>query len=91
MKQQRLTVRLVVQGHLSGSELPCDVTLVRLAPSAGLDDDNLRSSLKAIRDGVADALGIDDRDPRVGWHYEQRRSAPRVWGVEIRILPRVAG
>lgn len=62
------------------------VTLTRLAPSSGLDDDNLRGALKAVRDGVADALRIDDRDPRVTWEYEQRRSQPRQWAVEIRIV-----
>ena len=36
--------------------LPCVVTMTRL--SAGeLDDDNLRSALKAVRDGIADAPG----------------------------------
>ena len=49
------------------------VTIRRQAPSAGLDDDNLRSSAKAVRDGIADALGINDRDPRVRWVYCQGR------------------
>lgn len=62
--------------------LPVVVTLTRIAPSAGLDDDNLRGALKACRDGVADALGVDDRDARVTWAYAQRRGA---WGVEVRI------
>lgn len=61
------------------------IVLTRLAPSAGLDFDNLVSSMKAVVDGLADALGIDDRDPRVAWGYAQRRSKPRSWGVEIRI------
>ncbi len=52
------------------------VTLTRIAPSAGLDDDNLRSALKACRDQVADELGLpSDRDPRVTWAYEQRRGS----------------
>lgn len=61
------------------------VTLTRLAPSSGLDDDNLRGALKYVRDGVADALGVNDRDPRVTWDYDQRRSKPREWAVEIRL------
>lgn len=49
------------------------VTLTRMSPRL-LDDDNLRGALKSVRDGVADALGIDDRDQRVEWHYKQEKS-----------------
>ncbi len=70
--------------------LPVDVHLTRQAPSGGLDGDNLVSSLKAVRDGVADALGVKDNDPRVTWHYAQAKSGKRgLWGVEIRIVARV--
>jgi hypothetical protein len=57
--------------------------MTRLGPSAGLDSDNLAGALKAVRDGVADWLGIDDRDPRVAWVCDQRRAA--CWGVEIAV------
>lgn len=63
--------------------LPCIVTLVRVSPRA-LDDDNLRGALKAIRDGVADRLGIDDRDPRVEWSYAQRKGPQ---SVVVELLP----
>lgn len=46
------------------------VTMERESPGK-LDDDNLRSALKACRDGIADALGSDDRNPRIKWHYGQ--------------------
>lgn len=86
-KQQRTMTRWVLTGAIlaEGVAAPCVVTLTRLAPSSGLDDDNLRGAFKAIRDGVADALGVTDRDPRVTWQYDQRRSKPRQWGVEVRI------
>lgn len=61
------------------------VLLERIAPSSGLDDDNLRSSLKAVRDGVADALEIDDRDQRVQWTYGQERGKPREYAVRITV------
>ena len=51
------------------------VRIIRIAPR-GLDDDNLASSLKALRDGVARALGIDDRDPCVRYVVDQRRGEP---------------
>jgi len=49
------------------------VTFTRLMGKGGrkFDDDNLASSMKAIRDGVADGLEINDNDPRVAWKYEQ--------------------
>lgn len=66
--------------------LPCVVRMVRC--SAGdLDDDNLRGALKAVRDGIADALGVDDRDPRVRWEYEQARCKRGEFGVWVEIRP----
>jgi hypothetical protein len=62
--------------------LPCTVTLTRVAPSNGLDGDNLQGSMKACRDGVADWLKVDDRDPRVTWRYEQKRGK---WAVEVHV------
>lgn len=66
--------------------LPCVVTLTRIAPRM-LDDDNLRSGLKATRDGVADRLGVDDRDPRVTWRYGQRPGKVKQYAVLVRIEP----
>lgn len=61
--------------------LPCVVLLTRVAPSAGLDDDNLAGALKSVRDAVAQWLGVDDRDREtVRYEYAQRRGK---WGVEI--------
>jgi len=64
--------------------LPCLARLTRVAPRE-LDDDNLRGALKAVRDGVADALGVKDNDPRVTWEYAQRRGKPREYAVTITI------
>jgi hypothetical protein len=47
------------------------VKLTRIGPNE-LDDDNLRGSLKAVRDELAAQLGVDDRDRRVRWAYDQR-------------------
>lgn len=84
---QRLTVKLVMLGALrtEGIKAPCHVTLTRVAPSKGLDFDNLVSSQKAIRDGVADALGLDDADPRVTWEYAQRRGLRKEFAVVIHV------
>ena len=62
---------------------PVKVLLTRHAPSQGLDDDNLRGSLKAIRDAIADELRVDDGDRKaVVWDYEQRRGP---WGVHVEV------
>jgi hypothetical protein len=81
---QRRGVGLALAAVARRVGLPAVVTLRRVGPSNGLDDDNLRSSLKAVRDGVADAFGVDDR--RTGplaWRYEQARG--RDWAVEIEL------
>lgn len=65
--------------------LPCTILLRRVSPSNGLDEhDNLPGSMKAIVDQVAAWLGLDDRDPRVSWTYDQRRGP---WAVEIEAVP----
>lgn len=64
--------------------VPCTVTLTRLAKRT-MDGDNLQGSLKAIRDGIAVRLGVDDADPRVTWEYGQEKA--RGYGVRVEIVP----
>ena len=47
--------------------------------------DNLNSSLKAIRDGIADAIGINDGDDRLEWEYDQRTEGRYAVEVEVMI------
>lgn len=65
-------------------ELPCVVTLTRIAPRK-LDDDNLQSGFKALRDGVADRLGVDDADPRVTWRYHQERGQAGEYAARVEV------
>jgi hypothetical protein len=60
------------------------IRLTRIAPRE-LDDDNLARGFKAVRDGVADALGMDDRDRRLRWAYAQERGEPGEYAVRIDI------
>lgn len=70
-------------------QLPCSVILTRIAPSNGLDDDNLAGALKAVRDQVAEWLGVDDRHSlQVRYCYAQRRGP---WGVTIEFGPPARG
>lgn len=70
--------------------IPCSVILTRIKPMGKeLDDDNLTSSLKAVRDEVANWLGVDDRDRMtVRYRYAQRRGP---WGVSIEFAGPVVG
>lgn len=60
--------------------VPCVVTFTHVGPE--MDDDNLRSAFKALRDEVAKWLLVDDGDGRVEWRYEQRTGEP---GCVIRV------
>lgn len=77
----RMLVRAAITSRPSGN---LTVRLVRIAPRK-LDSDNLASSLKAVRDGVADALGIDDGDERIRWQYAQGKGRPGEYGVLVEI------
>lgn len=46
------------------------ITLLRIGKRK-VDSDNLQAMGKGLRDGIADALGIDDGDERHQWVYEQ--------------------
>lgn len=80
-KAHRLAA-LAVPAH----PLPCVVTLTRVGPRA-LDDDNLQGGFKALRDGVAARLGVDDADPRVTWKYGQRKGKPKEYAAIVGITP----
>lgn len=69
-REQRAAVLLVLRSRVGvrPPPMPLRVRLVRTSPRR-LDDDNLRGALKAVRDGVADYLGIDDRADI--WDYGQ--------------------
>lgn len=89
-KSHRHTTSLVLSARLPGkralrerlaSNGRVQVELVRIGPRK-LDGDNLQAALKAVRDGVADVLKVDDGSELVSWVYGQRSGK---FGVEIRI------
>jgi len=97
VKGQRAFVTLAIKSATGGSAhgyldwFPngVTVTLTRIAPRA-LDDDNTRQATSAVRDGIADAFGTHDRDPRIDWAYAQRRGGVGQYAVEILIESRSA-
>ena len=67
---------------------PIVVTLTRIAPRLLDVGDNLSGgSLKSLRDGIADWLGVPDNDPRVTWLYDQRKGEPKKYAVEVEVRP----
>lgn len=73
------------QAWIGGTSFPAlIVTMMRL--SAGtLDDDNLQGACKHVRDGIADAFGVPDNDPRIVWRYAQERCKRGQYGVRVEI------
>lgn len=72
-KLHRTTTAALLRAH-KPPPLPITVVLTRVA-ARSLDSDNLASAFKAVRDGVADWLGVNDNDPRVTWEYGQRKES----------------
>lgn len=92
-QRQAAVAALIERSRVEPYEVPfpVEIKLVRVAPSNGLDDDALPASLKAIRDGVTDWLGLeDDRTPLIRWTYDQYRGPQRYYAVEIHIKPQEA-
>lgn len=58
------------------------VTITRIGKRK-MDSDNLASSAKAVRDGVASALGVDDGSERYEWRYAQ--AIGKEYGVRVEI------
>lgn len=86
-KAHRSGALLVVRAALRGRApvFPMVVIITRIAPRS-LDDDNLAGACKSVRDGIADALGINDRDSRVKWAVAQRKGKPREYGAEVQLI-----
>jgi hypothetical protein len=88
VKGEREATAWLLRGA-SKPSVPCTVLLTRVAPSAGLDDDNLSGALKGVRDEVAKWLGVDDRQrTQVRYRYAQARGP---WGVRIEFGPAPKG
>jgi len=80
-KQRELGARMAnvaISGCAFHADKPCTITLTRIGVRL-LDSDNLASAFKHVRDGIADALGVDDGpEGPITWRYEQRKGAPSI-------------
>ena len=87
-RDQRMRTRMslaAVAQSFGVEVLPVTVVLTRVAPRR-LDGDNLQSGFKAVRDGVADWLGVDDGHGLIDWQYVQRSGRAGEYAVEIEVI-----
>ena len=80
VKRERTAVAWLLKGQARPA-IPCTVLLTRVAPSGGLDDDNLSGSLKGVRDQIAEWLGVDDKDSATVRYLYTQLTGP--WSVRI--------
>lgn len=84
-KQQRTGVATMCRCKFGQPpSLPLIITITRVGPRE-LDGDNLQGACKHVRDGIADWLGVNDRDKRIQWKYEQTRCGVKAYGVTVRV------
>lgn len=72
-------------GRLAVRPTRCRIVLTRIKGyrQRDYDGDNLQSAFKAVRDGIALYLGIDDGDDALTWEYRQEKG--RAAGVRVEI------
>jgi hypothetical protein len=85
VRDTRNKVEMMLRSQIKTKpELPVVVIVTRIAPGRGLDEhDNLPGACKHVVDAIAKWLGVDDRDSRVVWCYNQRSL-----GREVAVLIR---
>lgn len=86
-KKQKQAVSLCIRG-LTIPPLPLIVSITRVGPRR-LDDDNLASACKYVRDEIARKVGVDDGSDQYSWQYYQRTSSE--YGVDVEIVTRGDG
>ena len=65
-------------------DLPLVIEITRIGPRV-MDDDNLVSSCKYVRDEIARTIGIDDGSKLCTWIYKQSKGK---YGVTVWIVSR---
>ena len=88
---QRGAVNFVMVGRTI-PPMPLVVTITRVGPRK-LDDDNLASACKYVRDQIAANIGVDDGSDQYTWRYAQRivrglSGLPSRYGVDVEVVTR---
>ncbi len=76
-----LTARKGTPTYLPGPKSQFIIRLTRIGRK--MDSDNLAGSMKAVRDGIAYWLDIDDGDDRITWRYDQVKPGKDKLGVIV--------
>ena len=74
-RNERAIARIYYNNHIFTKPPetgPIEITLKRLG-NRRFDSGNLGHAFKAIQDGIADAMGINDGNQRLRWKYEQEQ------------------
>lgn len=85
---QQWQIKALFRAYDRPIDLPCKIVMTRLYARL-LDDDNLVSAFKWIKDQVADCIipgqakGRADGDPRIKWEYDQQKSPLKGMRLEI--------
>lgn len=84
---QRIEIAYYWKQSLKGRRvsLPCTVRLTRIGPKA-LDSDNLAGAFKAVRDQIAQEIGIDDGAAQIKFEYAQEAIGTRRYGVRVEVI-----
>lgn len=87
-KQKKTTASAMLVAKCNHGQVvpavPVVVTITRIGPRK-LDDDNLASACKYVRDAIASKIGIDDGSDEYTWVYKQCTGK---YGVDVEISPR---
>ncbi len=78
---QRTAARCMLQSVMPVS-LPATIRIVRIGKRK-MDSDGLAISAKHVRDGIADAFGVDDGSDLYSWEYAQEIG--KSYGVRIEV------
>lgn len=82
-RSQKIATAIAIYGRQIPT-LPLLVTITRIGPRK-LDDDNLASACKYVRDAIAKKIGVDDGSDQYTWRYNQ---AIGKYGVDVEITSR---
>lgn len=72
-KKQRNAAKLITSARLNGPLLNIELRRLHLPRRRIRDEaDNLPAACKSVKDGICDALAIDDRSKAIQWAYSQK-------------------
>jgi hypothetical protein len=76
---------LELEGVRSVDMVPAKVWILRASFGRGFDDDGLAHASKRVRDGIAEALEVDDGGPFIRFRYGNLKASAGVHAVVVRI------